>query len=150
MKLLLASVLLVSLAGLGGCAKHDCKLESDAEKSAFGDIAPMTKGAFSCFSRTEDNMGMSKPHLELAATFGDSSIDKVTDQYKSFLDKNGWTTTVEPHTGKRGNGKTYEGKMLLAKKGDRQVGAIIYGMNPDEDGKAKAMIDTTIAPVDAK
>jgi hypothetical protein len=95
----IAAVLLF-LGSLTGCSKHDCKLESEAEKAAFEDIAPMTKGAFSCFPHTNDGMGLGEPSLELAATWGDSSIDAVTEKYKTYLDAQGWTTKVEPHSGK--------------------------------------------------
>ena len=47
-KLTFLSVCTLVIA-MGGCGKHKCDLKSDADKQAFGDIAAMTGGAFSCF-----------------------------------------------------------------------------------------------------
>ena len=137
---LVASVLLV------GCSEHDCKLETEEHKKAFGDIAGMTKGANTCFVGMPGigaHLAMDKPPPELSATHYETTVDEVTKKYESFLKEKGWEVNVQPHTGKRGNGEPYEGKMVLAKKGDRQVGSIIYELT-------SGIIDTTIAEIPKK
>jgi hypothetical protein len=111
---------LISLAvfflALQGCAKHECKLESDADKQAFGGVAEMTGGAFSCFVSNG----------ELVASHGDTNVAAVTDKYKAWLEKAGYKVEVKDHKGQRSNGKAYEGKMLMAEKDGKKVGTLIY------------------------
>jgi hypothetical protein len=109
--------LCVALAVVGfGCSKHDCKLESESDKKAFGEVAEMTGGAFSCFVSNS----------ELVASHGDTTVEKVTDKYKAFLESKGYKTELKDHKGERSNGKSYEGKMLFAEKDGAKIGTLIY------------------------
>lgn len=141
--------LIAVLAALAGCSEHDCKLETEEQKQTFGEIAGMTKGANTCFVALPSiNAGFemdapAKPPLELSATHYETTVDEVAKKYESFLKEKGWEVTVQPHTGKRGNGEPYEGKMVLAKKGERQVGSIIYELTT-------GIIDTTIMEIPKK
>lgn len=140
----LLTAFLVLGAALTGCSEHDCKLETEEQKQTFGEIAAMTKGANTCFVASpsigaELALG-GKPPLELAATHYETTVDEVAKKYETFLKGKGWEVNVQPHTGKRGNGEPYEGKMVLAKKGERQVGSIIYELTT-------GIIDTTIMEV---
>jgi hypothetical protein len=99
-----------------GCSKHDCELASESDKKNFGEVAEMTGGAANCFLSNG----------ELIATHGDTSVDKITDKYKAFLEGKGWKTEVKDHTGKRSNGNEYKGKLLAAEKGDLKIGTLIY------------------------
>lgn len=137
--------LIAVLAPLAGCSEHDCKLETEEQKQTFGEIAGMTKGANTCFVALPsigDSLAMDggKAPLELAATHYETTVDEVAKKYESFLKEKGWEVTVQPHTGKRGNGEPYEGKMVLAKKGERQLGSIIYELTT-------GIVDTTIMDI---
>jgi hypothetical protein len=141
-------LLLVGLAGaLTACSEHDCKLDTEAAKTAFGDVAGMTKGANHCFVSTgpifAELAADGPPPLELATSHYGTTIDAVAKKYEAFLVGNGWEVRVEPHTGKRGNGEAYEGKRVLAKKGDRQLGTIVYELG-------KGIIDTTTMEIRKK
>jgi hypothetical protein len=141
-------LLLVGLAGsLTACSKHDCKLETEAAKRAFGDVAGMTKGANHCFVSSgpifAELSADGTPPQELAASHYKTTIDAVSKKYEAFLVEQGWEVRVEPHTGKRGNGQPYEGKRVLAKKSDRQLGTIVYEL-------AEGIIDTTTMEVPKK
>jgi hypothetical protein len=140
-------LLLVLSGSVAACSEHDCKLDSDEAKRAFGEVAGMTKGANHCFVSSGpmfaelDAEGASSQ--ELAASHYDTTIDEVAKKYEAFLVEHGWEVRVEPHTGKRGNGESYEGKRVLAKKGDRQLGTIVYELGP-------RIIDTTTIEVPSK
>jgi hypothetical protein len=141
-------LLLLGLAGaLTACSEHDCKLETEEAKRAFGDVAGMTKGANHCFVSAgplfADLAADGPPPQELAATHYSTTIDAVAKKYEAFLVAQGWEVRVEPHTGKRGNGEPYEGKRVLAKKGDRQLGTIVYELG-------KGIIDTTSMEIPKK
>ena len=116
MRNLLLLALPLVLASLG-CSKHKCELESETDKKSFGEVAEMTGGAFNCMLSNG----------ELIATHGDdATVDGVTDKYKAFLEGKGWKTEVQPHTGTRSNGNSYEGKMLLAEKDGTKLGTLVY------------------------
>lgn len=129
MKLLFLSSIGASL-GLLGCAKHDCKLESESDKADFGEVAEMTKGAFSCFPSNG----------ELVASFGDEKVENVATKYKTFLESKSWKVDVKEHEGKRGSGESYQGKMILAQSGDKKLGVIVYPLS-------EKIIETVIARV---
>ena len=141
-------LLLLALGGsLAACSEHDCDLDSEEAKRTFGEVAAMTKGANHCFVSSGpafaglDAEGVSS--LELATSHYDTTIDEVAKKYESFLTEKGWEVRVEPHTGKRGNGEPYEGKRVLAKKGDRQLGTIVYELTD-------RIIDTTTIEIPSK
>ena len=114
-KLAFASMVLV-LAFAAGCSKHKCDLSSGSDKETFGDVAPMTHGAFSCYVSNGD----------LVASHGDSSVDKVSDKYKAFLEKDGWTVSVQEKHGQRANGNPYDGKLITSEKGGKKVTTVVY------------------------
>ena len=114
-KLAFAS-LLVLVAVAPACKKHKCDLSNGSDKETFGDIAPMTHGAFSCFVSNG----------ELVASHGDTTVDKVTDKYKAFLDKDGWSVSVEDKHGERANGNPYDGKLIKSEKGGKKVTTLVY------------------------
>lgn len=141
-------LLLLGVVGsLTACSKHDCKLETEAAERAFGDVAEMTKGANTCFVSAGPMFGDlaagGPPPQELAATHYKTTIDEVSKKYETFLTGHDWEVRVEAHTGKRGNGQPYEGKRVLAKKGDRQLGTIVYELG-------EGIIDTTTMEVPRK
>lgn len=105
--------------GVGACSKHKCDLSSGTDKQTFGDIAPMTGGAFSCMVSGG----------ELVATYGDSTVDAVLTKDKGWLEKNGWKVSVEDYKGERANGKPLEGKMMLSEKGSQKIGTLIYPLS---------------------
>jgi hypothetical protein len=116
---LLGLSLLVSALG---CGKHDCKLESESDQKAYGEIAEMTKGAFSCFPSNG----------ELVATHADgATVESVTEKYRAFLANKGYSIQIEDHEGKRGNGESYKGKMLVSEKDGAKVGALIYPLTSE-------------------
>ncbi len=133
---------LVICGSLAACSKHDCKLDSEESKRAFGEVAGMTKGANHCYvsmpSVSDQLRGASTQ--ELAASHYDTTVDEVAKKYEAFLSKNGWEVRVEPHTGKRANGNPYEGKRVLAQKADRRLGTIVYELG-------EGIIDTTTVEV---
>lgn len=117
--------------GAVGCSKHDCKLESESDKADFGEVAEMTKGAFSCFPSNG----------ELVASFGeDQKVDAVATKYKTFLESKSWKVEVKDHEGKRSNGGSYQGKMILATSGDKKLGVIVYPLSDK-------IVETVIARV---
>ena len=81
----------------------------------------MTHGAFSCFVSND----------ELVASHGSTTVDKVTDKYKAFLEKDGWTVTVEDKHGSRANGKSYDGKAISAEKGGKKATTLVYPLAGD-------------------
>ncbi len=115
--------LVLTLVGLSfaltGCSGHDCSLDTDGDKEKFGDIAPATAGAHSCFVSNG----------ELVATHPDMSIDKVAEAYKTKLEAAKYEVKLEEHNGTRSNGKTYEGKRLLLKKDGKKAGVVVYPLS---------------------
>ena len=111
-----ASALMI---GVGACSKHKCDLSSGSDKQTFGDVAPMTGGAFSCM--VSDG--------ELVATFGDTTVDAVVTKYKAFLEKDGWKVSVEDYKGERANGKPLEGKTVKADKAGKNVSTLVYPLS---------------------
>jgi len=116
-----ASLCVVLVTGLGACSKHKCDLSSGSDKETFGDVAPMTHGAFSCYVSNG----------ELVASHGSTTVDKVTDKYKAFLEKDGWSVTVEDKHGERANGNPYDGKVIKAEKGGKKALTIVYPLAGD-------------------
>ena len=105
---------------VAACSKHKCDLSSGSDKETFGDVAPMTHGAFSCFVSNG----------ELVASFGDTSVADVTAKYQAFLEKDGWTgIKTEDKHGTRSNGNPYEGKIITAEKNGKKVGTLIYPLS---------------------
>jgi hypothetical protein len=129
MKLLFVSLICASV-GSFGCAKHDCKLDAESDKADFGEVAEMTKGAFSCYPANG----------ELVASFGDEKVENVATKYKTFLESKSWKVEVREHQGKRSNGESYDGKMILATSGDKKLGVIVYPLSDK-------LIETVIARV---
>lgn len=105
--------------GVGACSKHTCDLSSGSDKTTFGDVAPMTGGAFSCFVSNG----------ELVATHGDTTVDAVVTKYKAFLEKDGWKLGVEDYKGSRANGKPVEGKTIAAEKGGKKTSTLVYPLS---------------------
>ena len=101
---------------LGACSEHNCSLDTESDKKTFGDLAPATSGANSCFVSNG----------ELVATHPDKSVDEVATSYKKALEAKKYEVKMEAHQGERGNGESYEGKRLLLKKGDKEAGVVIY------------------------
>jgi hypothetical protein len=108
--------IVVVFLGLAACSKHKCDLSSGSDKETFGDVAPMTGGAFSCFVSNG----------ELVASHGDTTVDAITTKYQAFLEKDGWKVSVEEKTGQRSNGKSYQGKTVTADKGGKKVTTLVY------------------------
>jgi hypothetical protein len=120
MKNLMAVGAVSMLLALSACAKHKCDLSSGSDKETFGDVAPMTHGAFSCFVSNG----------ELVASFGDTSVADVTAKYQAYLEKEGWTSIkTEDKHGTRSNGGSYEGKIITAEKSGKKVGTLIYPLS---------------------
>jgi hypothetical protein len=113
---------------VGACSKHKCDLSSDADKQAFGDIAAMTGGAFSCMVSNG----------ELIASHGDTTVDAIVTKYKAFLEKEGWKVSVEDYKGQRANGKPLEGKLIGAEKGGKKSVTLVYPL-------AEKLIETNTA-----
>ena len=109
------------MAGAVACSKHKCDLSSGSDKTTFGDVAPMTGGAFSCFVSNG----------ELVASHGDTSVDKVTAKYKAFLEKDGWKVSIEDTHGKRSNGNSYDGKTITSEKAGKKVSTLVYPLSGD-------------------
>ena len=105
---------------VAACSKHKCDLSSGSDKETFGEIAPMTHGAFSCFASNG----------ELVASHGDTSVADVTAKYQAFLEKDGWTSVkVEDKHGTRSNGNPYEGKTITAEKSGKKVSTLVYPLS---------------------
>ena len=134
-------------ASLAACSEHDCDLDSEEAKRTFGEVAGMTKGANHCFvsdgAAFGDLAADGPSPKELSASHYDATVDEVASKYESFLKEKGWEVKVEPHTGKRGNGESYEGKRVLAKKDGRQLGTIVYELTDK-------IIDTTTVEIPKK
>jgi len=113
--LLAASTLVISALTMG-CSKHDCGLDSDADKAKYGAIAEITKGAHSCMVSSG----------QLIATHESKSPGDIAKSYKSKLEAKQWKVEVKDHKGKRANGKPLVGKMLTATKGDKKAGTLFY------------------------
>jgi len=120
MKNLMAVGAVSMVLALSACAKHKCDLSNGSDKETFGEVAPMTHGAFSCFVSNG----------ELVASFGDTTVADVTAKYQAFLEKDGWTNIkTEDKHGTRANGKSYEGKIIKAEKAGKKVGTLIYPLS---------------------
>ena len=120
MRALRAVGLVAMVMVAGACAKHKCDLSSGSDKETYGDVAPMTHGAFSCY--VSDGT--------LVASFGDTSVADVTAKYQAFLEKDGWTNIkTEDKHGTRSNGNSYDGKILMAEKNGKKVGTLIYPLS---------------------
>lgn len=104
------------MVGAAACSKHKCDLSSGSDKQTFGEIAPMTGGAFSCM--VTDG--------ELIATHGDTTVDAIVTKYKAFLEKDGWKVAVADYKGERANGKPLEGKTVTADKGSKKINTLVY------------------------
>ena len=108
------------VAVAAACSKHKCDLSSGSDKETFGDVAPMTHGAFSCFVSNG----------ELVASHGDTSVADITAKYQAFLEKDGWTgVKIEDKHGTRANGNSYEGKIITAEKSGKNVSTLIYPLS---------------------
>jgi hypothetical protein len=120
MRALRAAGLFAMVAVVGACAKHKCDLSSGSDKETWGDVAPMTHGAFSCYVSNG----------ELIASFGDTNVADVTSKYQAYLEKEGWTNIkTEDKHGTRSNGNPYEGKIISAEKNGKKVGTLIYPLS---------------------
>ncbi|MEZ4222121.1 MAG: hypothetical protein R3B13_14395 [Polyangiaceae bacterium] len=135
-KSLLTSLFLILVAS--GCSKHKCDLGSEGKKTAFGDVAAMTKGAHSCDVEGHSAIGdFVDPNLR--CEIGDKDCvanmhtihpnmqpEAVVAQYKAFLEPAGWTVTQGTYDGTRGNGKPFKGVTMRAEKGDRFLISKVY------------------------
>lgn len=108
------------LLGANACSKHDCDLASEADKAKFGEVAEMTGGAHSCMVSG----------AELIATHPDMSIDEVAKKYEGFLASKSWEVKIEDYASKRANGKDLEGKLVVAKSGDKELRTVVYPLTP--------------------
>ena len=145
----LGLVFLAAVALLPACSNNKCKLDSSAKKEAFGALAGMTAGAFNCRVEGED-VKASKYGLNAKCEVGAAGCDPmmfaihakttvavVAPRYRAFLEKNQWQITDEKTvTGKFGNGKPFEGKQLVAKKGTQGLVSRVVPFGDD-------MVETT-------
>jgi hypothetical protein len=139
---LLGAIAVISLSTLA-CSKHECSFKTDAEKQAFGTLADMTQGAFSCgvegIAVGEDVIMMT--HCDIGsnncvpAMFAihakPETIKDVAAAYKAFLEKNQWKVEEKATSGKLGNGNPYEGVQLGAKNADKSLTVKISPMGDD-------------------
>ncbi len=109
-----------------GCSKHDCGLDSEADKAKFGQIAEITKGAHSCMVSNG----------QLIAHHKSKSPSDIAASYKGKLEAKKWKVEVKDHNGKRANGKPLKGKMLTATQGDKKAGTLFYSLT---DGLVEAV-----------
>lgn len=120
MKSLRVGGLVAMVFVVAACSKHKCDLSSGSDKETFGDVAPMTHGAFSCFVSNG----------ELVASHGDTSVADVTAKYQAFLEKDGWTgVKIDDKHGTRSNGNPYEGKIVTAEKSGKKVTTLVYPLS---------------------
>jgi hypothetical protein len=127
----LPSALVVFLA-LAACSKHECELDTDGKKAAFGALADMTAGAYSCDvegAALIDGLVMPDLRCEIgasncAATMSaihpsPATVKDVAARYRGFLEKAQWTIEEKATSGQFMNGKPYEGVELRAKSGEK-------------------------------
>jgi len=141
-----------------GCSKHECKLDSDGKKQAFGVLADMTEGAFNCGidgnkeiggqidgSSTCD-VGSKDCAASMHAIHAETTVAVVAPRYKDFLEKHQWKVEEEKKiSGKFGNGKPYEGVQLVAKNG---AAGLVTRVVPFGDDMVETI--TLLAPGPAK
>jgi hypothetical protein len=148
---------LVVLFALAGCAKHKCKLDTDAKKAALGEVAEMTQGA-SCEVEgavvVDKDLVLPNLHCEIGNKncvaqmrnlHSNLQPDGVVKQYQTWLEARGWKVEQKPYEGKRQNGKTFQGVKMHAEKGDKVLLTTVY-MLADTLAEATTMaVDKTKA-----
>lgn len=138
-----------------GCSKHKCELETDAQKSAFGELADMTAGAERCYVKgTSLIAGLAMADLSceigkkdclptLETSHYELSQEQVSTNYTTFLEQKGWDVEKENYEGERANGKPLEGIRLTAKKGDDGLLITMYNL-------AEKVVDVRVLKVEKK
>lgn len=124
---LLMIVVVCSSFALSACSEHDCSLDTEADEQTFGALAPATAGANSCFV-SQGN---------LVATHPGVSVEEAAETYKTKLEAKEYSVQLEDYTGERANGKEFEGKRLVLKKGDD---AGVVRLYPLTEGIVEAVI----------
>lgn len=131
-----------------GCSKHECKLDSDGKKQAFGVLADMTAGAFNCGidgnqqigGQIDDSatcdVGAKDCAASMHAIHAKTTVAVVAPRYKDFLEKHQWKVEEKKISGKFGNGKPYEGVQFVAKNGDNGLVTRVVPFGDD-------MVETT-------
>ncbi len=140
------------------CSKNKCSLDSDGKKQAFGALADMSEGAFSCDidgnrevggridSNAQCEVGSKGCAASMHAIHAKSTVADVAPRYKDFLVKHQWTVEEEKKiSGKFGNGKPYEGMQFVAKNGSQGLVTQVVPFGDD-------MVETTtlLAPQPSK
>lgn len=139
-RMFLFSIALSALVLFTGCSEHDCRNIKD-KKSAWNDIAKITKGADRCSLSKSGSMLQSFESLRV--THYQAKVEDVSAQFAERLKAQGWqNVTVEDYKGKRANGKPLSGKQVLAIKGKEKLIAKSYYL---ADGIVDSLITTSSA-----
>jgi hypothetical protein len=104
----LVIALVCSSFALSACSEHNCSLNSERDEEKFGELAPVTAGADSCFISEGD----------LVATHPGMSVEEGAQAYKTKLEAKTYSVEVEDYSGQRGNGGEFEGKRVIFEKGE--------------------------------
>lgn len=114
-------ILSAALLASAGCSKHDCALDSEADKKDFAPLAEATSGASSCFVSND----------ELVAVHGGTDVAGTAEQYKSRLEKKGYTVEMKDYAGKRANGKELKGKALRITIDGKKSHGLVYQLGDE-------------------
>jgi hypothetical protein len=139
--LVTAAVLSISLFG---CSKNKCKLDTDGKKQAFGQLADMTHGAFSCdVDGAAAIGGMVDPSLKCEIGAKDcigtmnaihaapATVKDVAAAYKTYLEGQQYKVEQKTIQSKFANGKDIEGIQLDAKNGDKELAVKVFPFGND-------------------
>lgn len=139
MKLPLFFAALALSLSTAACSKHECKLDSDAKKQAFGALADMTAGAFNCGVEGKSpliggdcEIGSDKCVATMTALHAaPAKVKETAAAYKAFLEKAGYKVEEKTVQSKFANGKDIEGVQLNGKNGDKDITVEVFPFGQD-------------------
>lgn len=121
------------------CSKHNCKLDADNKKQAFGTLADMTEGAFSCDVEGKSpliggmcEIGAANCVATMTAIHAaPATVKDVAARYKGFLEKGQYKVEEKTVKSKFANGKDIEGVQLNGKSGDKDITVEVFPFGND-------------------
>ncbi|MEZ4300813.1 MAG: hypothetical protein R3B70_38120 [Polyangiaceae bacterium] len=139
MKLPLLFAALGLCLSTAACSKHECALDSDAKKQAFGALADMTAGAFNCSVEGKSpligancEIGADKCVSTMTALHpAPATVKDTAAAYKAFLEKAQYKVEEKTVQSKFANGKDIEGVQLNGKNGDKDITVEVFPFGQD-------------------
>lgn len=144
MKTLLLAVTAALCLSSVACSKNKCDLKTDGDKQAFGALADMTHGAFSCdveghsaiAGMVDDNLKCEVGAKDCVGTMyaihpAPATVKDVSAAYKAFLEKGGWKVEEKEVHSQFANGKAITGSQLNASNAGKELTVKVFPFGTD-------------------